>query len=130
MEPEYASVGKETGLDIENELTPSGISGGRLKLNVGESRMRAKYWRPLPNGEWVQTGWLPADQMSMAQYFGKGFKGKPPVGTPVDAPVAVLERAATPTCPFCDFEPKNALSLRTHLTKHVKEDKEETNELS
>ena len=123
MEPEYASVGKETGLEIENELTPSGIGGGRLKLNVGESRMRAKYWRPLPDGSWVQTGWLPADQMSMAQYFAKGFKGKPPVDAPVSEPKGT-------TCPFCEFEPINALSLRTHLSKHVNEEKEETNELS
>ena len=123
MEPEYASVGKETGLEIENELTPSGISGSRLKLNVGESRMRAKYWRELPDGSWVQTGSLPADQLSMAQYFAKGFKGKPPV----DAPAPVEPTGIK--CPLCEFSCETPRGLGKHMYSH-NDKKEEPNELS
>lgn len=63
-------------LNQENTLVATGLQG--VKLNLGHSRMRAKYWRNI-DGEWVQTGDLPADPMSISHYFSKGFKGKPPV---------------------------------------------------
>ena len=67
----------EVDLSKENALVQTGLQGGNVKLNIGQSRMRAKYWRQDNDGNWVQTGLLPADPLSINQYFAKGFRGKP-----------------------------------------------------
>ena len=91
-------------------------------LNLNKSRQRAIYYRP----DGTPTRPLPSDPSGQLYYLAKGFTLKKPGQAAV--------RESSGKCPFCDFEPKNALSLRTHLTKHVKEDtnetEEETNELS
>ena len=65
-------------LDKENILSPTGVQGGVPVLNVGHSRMRARYWRQDNNGNWGQTAPLPADPASRSHYFAKGFKARPP----------------------------------------------------
>ena len=109
-----------TGLEIENELAPTGIKGGSVVLNLGQSRMRARYWRKI--GEtWVQTGYLPADPASRAIYFGKGFRGQPPDGS---VPAIGIK------CPLCEFTCETPRGLAKHMYSHVSKEKEETNELS
>lgn len=84
-------------------------------LNIGRRRERAIYYRK----DGTPTNPLPADTYSQLYYIKKGFtleaKGKEVVISGI-------------RCPYCGFEPKNALALRTHLNKHVgdiSEDKEE-----
>ena len=102
-------------LELVNQITPKGVK--HAVLNIGEHRMRARYWREIGD-EWVQTGLLPADPMSINLYFSKGFKAKPPNGEEV--------KDTSVSCPFCEFKPKNALGLRTHLSIHVNKKKEES----
>ena len=105
-----------TGLEIENELAPTGIKGGSVTLNLGQSRMRAKYWRPVGD-EWVKTGWLPADPTSRAVYFAKGFKGQRPQETE-SLPVTGLK------CPLCEFTCETPRGLAKHMYSHDKKEKE------
>jgi len=105
----------EEELEIENVITPSGPQ--HAVLNIGERRMRARYWREIGD-KWVQTGLLPADPMSVNLYFSRGFKAKPPKSNGDKEEGSV-------SCPFCEFKPKNALSLRTHLSIHINKKKEE-----
>jgi len=109
-----------TGLEIENEMVPTGIKGSKVTLNIGQSRMRARYWR-LVGDTWTQTGLLPADPTSVAIYFAKGFKGKPPTES---VPVTGIK------CPLCEFSCEAPRGLAKHMYSHDKKEKEETNELS
>lgn len=79
-------------------------------LNIGKRRERKVYYRP----DGLPTGPLPADEQSVIHYMRKGFSLTPPG-----------EKSERARCPFCDFKPENALGLRTHLTKHVNESKQE-----
>lgn len=91
---------------VEREL--ENVDGMSI-LSLNRSRMRAKYWKQLPDGSWHQTGLLPADPVSQAIYFRKGFKAKPPME-------AKPESACV--CPECGFEAKNKLGLFAHSRKH------------
>ena len=88
-------------------------------VNLNKSRERAQYWRPDGNGGWMQTGFLPADSLSVAYYFSKGFKGKQPVQ--VDE---VGGNGNSVKCPLCEFKAKNAFGLQAHLRKHINKEKE------
>ena len=99
-------------LNVESEKPIANVGGASI-IRVGAHRMRTRYWRQM-DGEWVQTQLLPADPLSVALYFSKGFRAKPPTNGETEESIS---------CPFCEFKPKNALSLRTHLNKHVKSEK-------
>jgi hypothetical protein len=81
-------------------------------INIGRRRERKIYYRE----DGSPTKELPADAYSQMYYRSKGFTLKPKARDDV-----VISGVR---CPYCGFEPKNALSLRTHLTKHVNESKE------
>lgn len=83
-------------------------------LNLNKSRKRARYWREIGKGNWVQTSLLPADPASVNYYFLKGFKGKKPEGVPVEVDNI--------SCPHCDFVAKKPIGLQGHLRKHKKEE--------
>ncbi len=105
-------------MDID-EVTPN---KGDAVLNLNKSRQRAVYYRLMGN-DWVETRPLPADPFSISYYFAKGFRAQPP------AEISVVERpAGVILCPFCDFEAKSPLSLRSHLRKHIDKTDKETNE--
>jgi len=110
-------------MDIE-EITPS---KGDAVLNINRSRLRSVYYRPIEtNGTvtWRATLPLPADPQSIAQYFAKGFKAKPPAeGTEIKE-----KSAGVILCPFCDYEPASPLALRSHLRKHITQTTEEKEE--
>ena len=99
-------------------------------ISLNKSRMRARYWRPVLDrsgkpipDEWMETLPLPADPMSQMAYFGKGFKAARP-----DTKGVKIEKSGELQCPYCDFVPKNALGLRTHLGTHISKTNEETKE--
>jgi len=77
--------------------------------SLNKSRLRAIYYRKIGDN-WAPTQLLPADSLSISHYLSKGFKAKPPDGEPQQGSIS---------CPYCEFEAKNALGLRTHLNKHV-----------
>jgi len=87
-------------------------------LKVGQSRMRAKYWRKTEKG-WAQTQPLPADPNSINYYFAKGFRAKNPE---TNVKVDTVSTPKKTGCPFCDFETGNPRALRSHLNKHVNEE--------
>ena len=90
-------------------------------LSLNRSRQRAVYYRLAQDGTWVPTKPLPADPQSIAYYFAKGFKAKPP--DEGEKPADVLK------CPLCDFEPQSVFGLQSHLRKHIpKLDKEQKEE--
>ena len=103
-----------------DEVTPS---KGDSVLNLNKSRQRAVYYRPLGNS-WVPTQPLPADPFSISYYFAKGFRAKPPA----DEPHIEGRSDGVTRCPFCEFEAKSPISLRSHLRKHITQTKEETKE--
>jgi len=84
-----------------------------IKLNLGHSRQRAIYWRQIGE-DWVQTGLLPADPLSIALYFSKGFRAKPPPEV-VDE---VVDEVKSFSCSICGFEAKSELGLLSHQRKH------------
>ena len=112
-------------LTQENELVPSGIKKGKIHLNVGQSRMRATYYRQDKNGDWGQTAPLPADPASVSQYFAKGFRAKPPQVIPKEVEVEQAKPEGTVSCPFCEFETQSAFGLQAHLRKHINKKKED-----
>lgn len=89
-------------------------------LNIGRSRMRAIYYRPIPQEDgsvdWMPTNPLPADPYNVAVYFRKGFKAKAPDGEQREDGLI--------KCPLCDFKAQSAFGLASHLRKHNKEKKE------
>jgi len=89
------------------------------KLNLNKSRMRAVYYRQVfdkqGNGEWVPTTPLPADLFGQMQYFGKGFRAKPPV----ESTKVTTDEVS---CPYCEFKPKSAFGLQSHLRTHIKKE--------
>lgn len=93
-------------------------SRGEGVLNLNRSRKKAIYYWPLTmkdgHVEWLPTTPLPADPQSIAMYFAKGFKAKPPEGIPPKP-----EDTSAIKCPFCDFKPESALGLRSHLRVHI-----------
>jgi len=74
---------------------------------IGKRRERAIYYRP----DGTPTLPLPADPYNQTIYLKKGFSLKPKARD--DVVVSGIK------CPYCEFEPKNALGLRTHLNTHV-----------
>ncbi len=81
-------------LTQENVMSPiTGVQGSKAILNLGHSRMRARYWRQLSDGSWEQTQPLPADPASINQYFAKGFRARPPNG---EVKPVVLETVTHP----------------------------------
>jgi len=82
-------------------------------LWIGRRRERAVYYRP----DGSQTLPLPADPFNQAIYKKKGFSLEP-IRKEVDVVISGIK------CPYCEFEPKNALGLRTHLNTHVSKIKE------
>lgn len=95
----------------ENELTPMGLQKEPI-MNLNRSRMRAVYYRPDNNGNWVGTTPLPADPFSQAYYFAKGFKAKPPENQPLSVGSLV--------CSECGFAAKSDFGLQAHKRKHKK----------
>ena len=79
---------------------------------IGKSRVKAVYYRP----DGSKTLPLPADPWNKAMYLGKGLTLEPKGEDNVE--ISGIK------CPYCDFEPKNALGLRTHLNTHVGKNKE------
>jgi len=102
-------------LKLENAMSPTGIQGNRVILNLGHSRMRTRYWRQLNDGSWVQTQLLPADPQSINIYFSKGFRARPP------EEVRSI-RSEILLCPYpgCGYEAKGDFGLRSHMKKHQK----------
>jgi len=97
------------------ELHPDGSLAGRGSvLNIGQSRMRARYWRQDKNGNWVQTQPLPADPTSVNSYFAKGFRAKPPSGD------KAIENDGLISCPIsgCEFKTESVFGLQSHLRVH------------
>ena len=83
---------------------------------IGKRRQRSVYYRP----DGTPTKPLPSDSLSQMHYRGKGFTLKPKSAVPeTKVEISGIK------CPYCDFVPKNALSLRTHLNSHVKEKAED-----
>jgi len=100
-------------MDIPKEA--SDVSLQENIYHIGRRRERAIYYRP----DGTPTGNLPADAFSQILYARKGFTLKPKGKEEVT--ISGIK------CPYCDFEPKNAIGLRTHLNKHVgKIEKEES----
>jgi len=85
---------------------------------LNKSRERAKYWKEDDKGNWIETGFLPADALSIQYYFSKGFKSKPPE--------QVGDNGNSVKCPIqdCEFMAKNAFGLSAHLRKHINKEKE------
>ena len=80
---------------------------------IGRRRERAIYYRP----DGTATLPLPADAYNQMYYKKKGFTLEPPIQE-VDVAISGIK------CPYCEFEPKNALGLRTHINTHVSKNKE------
>ena len=78
-------------------------------LDIGKRRERRVYYKP----DGTKTGMLPADTYSLVYYQRKGFKLSPE------------EKVEGVPCPVCKVSFDNVLGLRTHLTKHVNESKNE-----
>ena len=97
-------------MDIPKDASDTKLE--RNIYNIGSRRERAIYYKP----DGTKTSLLPADSLWKMHYMSKGFTLEPPKVK--DIPISGIR------CPYCDFEPKNALSLRTHMTKHVGKDKE------
>ena len=88
-------------------------------VNLNKSRERAQYWRLDEKGNWMLTGFLPADPLSIQYYFSKGFKGKQPLNVQVDE---VGDNSNLIKCPMCEFGAKNAFGLQAHFKKHLKKE--------
>ena len=98
-------------IDLEHENI---LGESRIKLNLGHSRQRAIYWRKIGD-DWVQTQALPADPMSVAYYFSKGFRAKPPKD---EVKKAIADRGNGKLVCDCGFVAKNAFGLLVHQRKH------------
>ncbi len=94
-----------------------GIPSDMTFETLNKSRKKAIYYCPITAKDgtvsWARTRPLPADPQSIAMYFAKGFRAKPPGATPKEADVSAIK------CPFCDFKPESALALRSHLRVHI-----------
>ena len=77
-------------------------------LWIGKKREKAVYYR----ADGTRTGLLPADPYSQLYYSNKGLSLEP-VKEEVEVVISGIK------CPYCGFEPKNALGLRTHLNTHI-----------
>ncbi len=103
--------GVKTGKPTRENLSDSDMRQNIYKLN--KSRARRRYWREIGDG-WVQTDLLPCDPISQASYLAKGFRLNHP-----DNEVAAASDGKI-RCPFCAMEAEDAVSLKSHLTEHIK----------
>ena len=106
----------------EKILLDSDILKVTEPFHLNQRRTRRIFWKPIKDEkgqviDWIETKPLPADPYSIIYYMRKGFKIENPLTKKKD----ITLKETLIKCPYCDFVPKNAIGLRTHLNKHVAE---------